>query len=187
MAALIVMVGDPLMGDGPDGATTGARATQELVAADFRLHAAAWLGMVACAGLLVGVVRLRRVVAGSRGRLLMISGALCSVLMLAYYASWAAGSGVATYTLVDPGPGVGEATLVALNAFSLALMGPALALVATAATAHELHPAARATGGILAVALLVPFTAWMANLLLPAWLGIVAATAGTRGTDRRRA
>ena len=75
---------------------------------------------------------------------------------------------------------LGEATLAVLNAFSLTMIGPGLALLVASAATPTLPRASRATGAILAVLLVVPFTSWIANLILPLWLGLVAAKASER-------
>jgi hypothetical protein len=176
-SALIFLLGNPL------DSTTGADITADLLSADARLHAVAWLAALSCAGLILAATRLARAATGTPGRVIHVAGAAVAVLMTAYYASFAAGSGVATNLLTDPGPGLGEATLVVLNAFSLTLPGPALALLAAAGVSVRLPRASRITAALLAVLVLIPFTTWIANLILPAWLGIAAATAAT---PRRR-
>jgi hypothetical protein len=173
-SALIVLLGNPL------SSTTGAGTTDDLLANDMRMHGVAWLAALACAGLILAATRLSRSAGGGSGRVIAASGASVAVLMLAYYASFAAGSTVATNGITDPGAGLGEATLVVLNAFSLTMVGPALALLVATAASPTLPRTSRATGALLAVLLLVPFTYWIANLLIPLWLGLVAATGSGR-------
>jgi hypothetical protein len=145
-----------------------------------RLHAVAWLAALACSGLILASIRLARAAGGPNGRVIAASGPAVAVLMLAYYASFAAGATVATNVITDPGTGLGEATLVILNAFSLTIIGPGFALLVASAASPTLPRASRATGTILAALLMVPFTTWIANLILPLWLGLVAAKASAR-------
>lgn len=166
---LIFVVGNPL------SSTAGAEITAALVANGMRLHVVAWLGALVCAGLTLASIRLGGAAGGRAGRVIAASGAAAAVLMLGYYASFAAGAGVGATLLIDPGPGLGEATLVVLNAFSLTLVGPALALVTAAALSTVLPRWVRVSAVVLAVLLLVPVTTWVANLLLPVWLGLAAA------------
>jgi hypothetical protein len=173
-SALIFLLGNPL------SSTTGAGITNDLISNDMKMHAVAWVAALACAGLILASARLSRSAGGTTGRVIAASGASVAVLMLAYYASFAAGSVVATNGVTDPGPGLGEATLVVLNAFSLTMAGPALALLVAAAASPHLPRASRVTGAIVAVLLVVPFTYWIANLIIPLWLGLVAVRAPGR-------
>jgi hypothetical protein len=173
-SALIFLLGNPL------SSTTGAGITEGLISNNMRMRAVAWLAALACAGLILASTRLSRSAGGTTGRVIAASGASVAVLMLAYYASFAAGSGVATNLITDPGAGLGEATLVVLNAFSLTMVGPALALLVAAAVSPDLPRPTRVTGALLAVLLVVPFTFWIANLLMPLWLGLVAVRAPQR-------
>jgi hypothetical protein len=173
-SALIFLLGDPL------SSTTGAGITDDLMSNNMKMHAVAWVAALACAGLILASTRLSRSAGGSPGRVIAASGASVAVLMLAYYASFAAGSAVATDLITDPGAGLGEATLVVLNAFSLTMVGPALALLVAAAVSPDLPRPTRVTGALLAVLLVVPFTFWIANLMIPLWLGLVALRAPQR-------
>jgi len=173
-SALIFLLGNPL------SSTTGAGITDDLISNDTRLHAVAWLAALACAGLILASTRLSRSAGGTTGRVIAASGASVAVLMLAYYASFAAGSVVATNGVTDPGAGLGEATLVILNTFSLTMIGPAFALLVAASASPTLPGPSRVTGALVAVLLVVPFTYWIANLIIPLWLGLVAARAPQR-------
>lgn len=173
-SALIFLLGNPL------SATTGAGVTDALIANELRLRAVAWLAALACAGLILAGTRLARAAGGTSGQVIAAAGPAAAVLMLAYYASFAAGAAVATAGLSAPGAGVGEATLVVLNAFSLTLTGAGLALLVASAASPALPRISRLTAGVLAVLLLVPFTAWMVNLVLPLWLGLAAWKASPR-------
>lgn len=170
-SALILVLGNPL------SSTTGAGITGDLMSHDTRTHAVAWLAALACAGLILASTRLSRSAGGTSGRVIAASGASVVVLMLAYYASFAAGSVVATNGVTDPSGGLGEGTLVVLNAFSLTMVGPALALLVAAAASPALPRASRVTAVIVAVLLVVPFTYWIANLVIPLWLGLAAVRA----------
>jgi hypothetical protein len=173
--ALIFILGDPLGGDGPHGSSTGSAVSQALLAHESLLRTVAALAGVACAGLIVASVRVGGAAAGTPGRVITGAGTAVSVLMAGYYASFAAGVAVASYSLSEAGPGLGEATLVVLNAFSLAQFGPALALLVATAVAPGLPRTARITAAILSLVVLIPFTTWIANLILPLWLGVTAA------------
>lgn len=169
-SALIFLVGNTL------SSTAGTGVTAQLLDNQLRLHAVAWLAALTCGGLILASSLLARAATGTPGRVIAASGPAVAVLMLAYYASFAAGATVAANGLTEAGPGLGEATLVVLNAFSLTLIGPALAVVAAGAVSRSLPRATRVTAVVLAVLLLVPFTSWVANLILPLWLGLAAAT-----------
>jgi hypothetical protein len=173
-SALILLLGNPL------SSTTGAGITEDLISNDMRIHAVAWLAALACAGLILASTRVSRSAGGATGRVIAASGASVAVVMLAYYASFAAGSVVATNGVTDPGAGLGEATLVVLNTFSLTMVGPAFALLVAAAASPTLPRASRVSGALVAVLLVVPFTYWIANLIIPMWLGLVAVKAPQR-------
>jgi hypothetical protein len=173
-SALILLLGNPL------SSTTGAGITEDLISNDMRIHAVAWLAALACAGLILASTRVSRSAGGATGRVIAASGASVAVVMLAYYASFAAGSVVATNGVTDPGAGLGEATLVVLNTFSLTMVGPAFPLLVGAAASPTLPRASRVSGALVAVLLVVPFTYWIANLIIPLWLGLVALKAPRR-------
>lgn len=179
-SALIFILGDPLRGNGPNGSSTGAAISQALMEHESLLRTVASLAGLACAGLIVASLRLGRVARGMSGQVISAAGTVVAVLMAGYYASFAAGTAVASYNLSEAGPGLGEATLVVLNTFSLAQFGPALALLIASAAAPGLARPVRVTAAILGLLVLVPFTTWIANLIIPLWLGLTAASVRER-------
>ena len=83
---------------------------------------------------------------------------------------------MASFVIDEPGAGVGEATLVLLNGVDLARYAPGLLLVAAVLAARRRLPkSVTISAWGLLVVMFVPMTTWIAALLIPVWLGVVAA------------
>ena len=177
--AAVVALGDPLL-----GAESGAAVTESLVAAAGAVQLSALLAGLSAAALVVASVALGAR-AGAWGRVLALGGVLTALLMAAYFAAFGGGALVATQVLDDAGAGVGEATLVAANQTALVRYVGGLLLLGAAAAAGVRRGAALPRWvGWSAVAflvlLVVPITGWVVALVLPAWLGVVAAAMAWR-------
>ena len=156
---------------------SGAEITAGLVDDSALLMGAAYVAVLGGAGLVLAAVRLGQRVSGRHGSLMTAAGVAVAVLFAAYYATFGA-AGVEAQTLDRPGPGLGEAAILMLNIVEITRYAPGLALVAAAMAAGSRLPrAARYTAGALMV---VPFTSWVAALLIPVWLGVTAAVARER-------
>jgi hypothetical protein len=104
------------------------------------------------------------------------AGAATAILLALYYGSFAAGALVGTDLLTVPGPGVGEAALVAANMIEFGRFAAGLALAVGVAVAYRRIPKGLAISAIvMAVLAATPFTAWVAAILIPVWLGIAGA------------
>lgn len=161
----------------------GAAVTAVLVEDRTALTAGSLLALLVSAGLILSAVRLARSVSGDPGRVLLVAGSGVALLYAVYYGVFGAGAVVATQMLADPGPGLGEASLLLLNMAEIARFAPGLALVVAAVVARgELPGALWGTAAALLVLVLVPFTTWVAALLTPVWLAVAGARRG--GTRR---
>jgi hypothetical protein len=155
---------------------TGAEVTEGLVDGAPRYQIASIMAVFAAMGLGVAAVRLGGRISGQAGVVATASGVAVAFLLAAYYSAHAAGASVASFVIDDPGPGVGEATLVLLNGVELARYAPGLLLVAAALAARRRLPrSSTVPAWILLVVTLVPLTTWIAALLVPLWLGVSAA------------
>ena len=177
--AAVVALGDPLRGAG-----SGEAVTQSLVAVAGAVQLSALLAGLSAAALLVASVALGAR-AGAWGRVLALGGVLTSVLMAAYFAAFGGGALVATQVLDEVGPGLGEATLVAANQTGLLrYVGGVLLLGAAASAGLRRSASLPRLVGWSAVAflvlLVVPMTGWIVALVLPVWLGVVAAAVAWR-------
>jgi hypothetical protein len=158
-------------------AAAGDGVTPMLITRSTLLQGIALLAVFASAALIPAALRLGEAVGGAAGRVAAAAGCATAVLLAAYIGSFAAGAMTATMLLDSPGAGVGEATLVIANVTELARYGPSLALTAAVVTARgRLSRATWIPAAALAVLLIVPVTAWLAAIIVPAWLGIAAAT-----------
>jgi hypothetical protein len=155
---------------------SGAAVTRVLVEDATTLQAGGILASLVAAGLLLAAVRLGQVVGGSHRALVTAAGSAVAVLYGAYYASFAAGALVADYLLADPGPGVGEGALLLVNLTEITRYAPGLVLVGACVAARRALPrTAWIPALVLVVLSVVPFTTWVAALLIPVWLGVTAA------------
>ena len=175
--APVVLVGFP----GDSGAEITAGIVEDAVA----LQVAAFIAVLASAGLFLASVRLGDVLGGMAGRVATAAGAAVAVLFAAYYSTFGAAGTVATVLLDEPGPGLGEAASLLLNVVEITRYGPGLALVVAAVVSRRmLAKAIWIPAAVLAVMSLAPFTAWIAAVLIPMWLGLAAAFPGD-GRPRR--
>jgi hypothetical protein len=155
---------------------TGAEVTAGLVDDVARYQLASVLAIFAAVGLGLAAVRLGRRIGGQAGTVATAAGAAVAFLCAAYYSAYAAGASVASFVIDDPGPGVGEATLVLLNGIEFARYAPGLLLVAAVLAARRRLPrSVTVPAWVLLVVMLVPMTTWVAALLVPVWLGVAAA------------
>ena len=155
---------------------TGGEVTAGLADDSVTLITCSILAVMVSAGLFLAAARLGRVIGGDAAPLVTLAGGALALMYAAYYSVFGAGGIVASQMLTDPGPGLGEAASLLLNVMEVARYAPGLALVAAVLAAGARLPRwVRATAGILVVMTLVPFTSWMAALLIPLWLGASAA------------
>jgi hypothetical protein len=162
---------------------SGAAITQVLVEDGTALTTGSLLAVLVAAGLLLSAVRLGRSVGGDAGRVVLVAGSGVAMLYASYYGVFGAGAVVAGQMLGDPGPGLGEASVLLLNMTEIARFAPGLALVAAAVFARrELPRGVWVAALVLLVLVFVPFTAWVAALLTPLWLAVAAASAGRATT-----
>lgn len=155
---------------------TGAEVTTAVTGSATALQVAAILAVFAAAGLLLAAVRLGERLGGTAGRVALAAGAAVAVLLAAYYTTFGATAVVADLLLTEPGAGVGESGLVVLNMVEMTRYAPGLALTAAAVACRRSLPRpVWIVAAVLLVATLVPFTAWLAAIAIPAWLGLSAA------------
>jgi hypothetical protein len=166
-AGILLVAVDPARG------STGPEVTASLVASVTPVQVLAGVAVLAGAGLTVAAVRLGSLVTGLTGRVASGAGIGVALLLTAYLGTFASGALVGHLLLTDRGPGIGESTLVVLNVVEFARYAASLALVAAALTAGDRLPRpTRVAAGILAVALVVPLSQWVAVIVVPLWLGI---------------
>jgi hypothetical protein len=157
-------------------ATEGTGLTQQFSDQAGAITLAAILATYAAAALPIAVAKVARAVTGEAGTVVAYAGAATALLLALYYGSFAAGSIVGTDLLAVPGPGVGEAALVAANMIEFGRYAAGLALTIGVAIAFRRIPKALAISAIvLAVLAAMPFTAWFAAILIPIWLGVAGA------------
>lgn len=179
-AATFPMIGNSLR------PVDGVATTTLFADAAGRLEATALLGSFAAAGLFLAAVRLSRVIPGGRGVVTGIAGGAVALMLAVYTSAFAAGSTVAARMLDDPGPGVGEAALVAVNMADFARLAPSLALaVAVALSRRHLPKPITVSAAVLAFLFLTPVTAWIGAVLAPVWLGIAGALAKADGHPKQ--
>lgn len=155
---------------------SGAEVTAGLVADAGPLTAGSIIAVLAAAGLVLAAVRLGRAVGGGLGATVTTAGAAVAVLFAAFYATFGAGAVVATQSLADPGPGLGESALLLLNLVEITRYAPTLVLAVAAVVARRVLPRpVWIAAAVIAVLTVVPFTSWVAALLAPVWLGASAA------------
>lgn len=155
---------------------SGAEITAGLLEDATVLTVVSIAGPLVAALLLLSAVRLGRRVRGAAGGVVLAAGASVAVLFGAYYAAFGAGAVVADQMLLEPGPGLGEATALMLNLVELTRYAPGLALVAAAFVARRQLPGwVGVSAVVLLVMTFVPFTTWVAALLIPVWLGAAGA------------
>lgn len=165
---------------------TGGSAADVMARLDDRAGSyqlASLLAIYAAVGLCLAAVRLGRRIGGDAGRLATIAGVAVAFLMAASYSAYAAGVAVAEFVLDDPGPGVGESSLVLLNLVDFARYAPGLVLIgAVLAARSRLPKLLTISAWILLVVAVVPLTTWVAAILVPVWLGVAGALAGRSET-----
>lgn len=155
---------------------TGAEITAGLVDDAVPLTVASIVAVLASAGLFLSAARLSTVVGGMAGRVVATAGAAVSLMFALFYSTFGAGAVVASQMLKDPSGGLGEGASLLVNLAEITRYAPGFALVVAAFVARRRLP--RAVGiaaAVLAVLSLVPFTSWVAALLIPLWLGVTAA------------
>lgn len=176
--AAVVVLGDSL------GSSNSAELTRAVVENSSAFVLAASLAAYAAAALVVAAVRVGRAVGGDAGRVVTAAGAATGVLLAFYYGGFAGGALVATEMIAAPGPGVSEGMLVLVNAVEFARYGATLALLVAAATVLRHRRGLGISALLLALLAATPFTAWVAAILAPVWLGVVGA-AVSPGRDGR--
>lgn len=173
-AALAVAV-IPVMGD-PLRVTTAQQATDAVTAAAGRLQLAAMVALLAGTALVLAAVRLGRRIPGTAGGVAIVAGSAVALLLVAYYSAFAAGAVVGSLVLEEPSASLGESALVAANLVEMTRFAPALALlVAALVSRRHLPKPAVVAAGVLTVLAVLPFTGWVAAMLVPVWLGVVGA------------
>ncbi len=163
---------------------TGAEITASLVDDAVPLTLGSIVAVLASAGLFLAAVRLATVVTGAAGRVVAAAGAAVALMFALYYSTFGAAAIVAAQMLSEPGAGLGEATTLLVNLAEMTRYAPGLALVVAAFVARRGLP--RPVGiaaGVLALLTIVPFTSWVAALLIPLWLAASAAVCGSRSTE----
>ena len=158
---------------------SGAEITEGLIDDAMLLMSGSILAVLVSAGLFLAAVRLGRNVGGEPSILVTAAGTAVALMYAGYYSVFGAGGVVADQMLREPGAGLGEATSLLLNTMEITRYAPGLALTVAVVVAGQRLPRwVRVTAGFLAFLTLVPFTSWVAALLIPLWLG--AAAAATR-------
>lgn len=156
---------------------SGAEITAGLVDDATMLATSSIVAVLVAAGLFLAAVRVGRAVGGDGGLLVTAAGSAVALMYAGYYSVFGAGGVVATQMLDDPGAGLGESASLLLNVMEIARYAPGLALVvAVLAAGRHLPRWVRVTAWVLTVLCLVPLTSWVAALLIPLWLGAVAAS-----------
>ncbi|WP_148571913.1 hypothetical protein [Nocardioides caldifontis] len=155
---------------------SGAEMTAGLVDDVTLLMSGSMVAVLVAAGLFVAAARLGKAVGGEPGILVTATGSAVALMFAGFYAVFGAGGVVAAEVMAEPGPGVGEATSVLLNTMEIMRYAPGLALTAVVLLAGARFPRwVRGTAAFLVLLTLVPFTSWVAALLIPLWLPAVAA------------
>ena len=173
VAGFWLMLANPI-----SAAAAGEDVTAMLATRATLLQGMALLAVFASAALIPAAIHLGSAAGGAAGKTIAAAGAATAVLLVAYIGSFAAGAMTATMLLDTPGAGVGEASLVIANVAELARYAPSLALTMAAVAARDrLGRAAWIPAAVLTALLIFPITTWLAAIIVPAWLGIAAATA----------
>jgi hypothetical protein len=155
---------------------TGAEITAGLVDDAVLLMSGAVTAVLVAAVLFLAAVRLGRSVGGEGGLVVTAAGSAVALMYAGYYSVFGAGGVVAAEMLEEPGAGLGESASLMLNIMEITRYAPGLALVAAVMFAGRLPRWVRITAGVLAVLTLTPMTSWVAALMIPLWMGVVAAT-----------
>ena len=169
------------MGD-PLGSTDADELTRALVDNQSGFLVSASLAAYAAAALFVAAARLGRMVGGEAGRVIGAAGAAVGVLLALYLGSFAGGASVAAHLVARPGPGASEATLVLVNGLEFARYGATLALLAATAVVVRRRRGLAIPAIGLALLAATPFTAWIAALVAPVWLGVAGAVVSSGST-----
>ena len=155
---------------------TGTEITASLVDDAMPITIGSIIAVMVSAGLFLAAARLGAVVTGLAGRIVATAGAAVAMMYALYYSSFGAGAIVAAQMLSEPGAGVGEATALMVNLTEVARYAPGLALVVAAFMGRRSLPRPVGIAAVvLAVLTIVPFTSWVAALLIPLWLAVSAA------------
>jgi hypothetical protein len=155
---------------------TGSEITASLVDHALPITLGSIAAVLVSAGLFLAAARLGAVVTGLAGRVVATAGAAVAMMYALYYSSFGAGAIVAAQMLSEPGAGVGEGTALMVNLTEVARYAPGLALVVAAFMVRRALPRAVGIAAVvLAVLTVVPFTSWVAALLIPLWLAVSAA------------
>ncbi len=169
-AAAVLALGDRIT------ATDGVGLAQQLSDQAGPITLAAILATYAATALPVAVARVSRAVEGEAGAVVAYAGAATALLLALYYGSFAAGSIVGTELLAVPSAATGEAALVVANMIEFGRYAAGLALALGVTVAYRRVPKSLAISAIaMAVLAATPFTAWVAAILIPIWLGIAGA------------
>ena len=154
---------------------SGAEITASLVDDAVAITIGSIVAVLVSAGLFLAAVRLGAVVRGTAGRVVATAGSAVAMMYALYYSSFGAGAIVAAQMLTEPGAGVGEATALMVNLTEVARYAPGLALVVAAFMGRGALPRPVGIAAVvLAVLTIVPFTSWVAALLIPFWLAVSA-------------
>jgi hypothetical protein len=160
---------------------TGEGITASLADRAVPLQLGAIVATVAGALLVLAAVVLGRRVAGTAGRVVAAAGVAVAVLFVAYYASFGVGGLLAGEVIAEPDPAIGIATSFLVNLTEITRYAPGVALVVAAVAARRRLPAGVwGCAAVLALMTVVPFTSWVAALLIPLWLAVSAAVVGDR-------
>ncbi|MFC5175419.1 hypothetical protein [Nocardioides taihuensis] len=139
------------------------------------LQVGAGVAAFGAAALLVAASRLGHG-RGPAGSVMTLAGAGVALTTALYYAVFGAAVATADVALDTPHDGLGEATLLLLNVADFARYAPGLALVAAAVWARRSLPSGLwVPAAVLALLAAVPWTAWVAAVLIPLWLGVAGA------------
>lgn len=166
---------------------TGGEITAGIVDDAMTLQLGGIIATFVAAGLLAAAASLGRALPGLAGAVVGAAGSAVTVLFAAYYATFAAAGVVGGQMLDDPGAGLGESALLALNLVEITRYAPTLALLVAAVACREFLPKpVWVAAVVLAVATVVPLTTWAAAIAAPAWLAVAAAS-GVRLPEREPA
>jgi hypothetical protein len=160
---------------------SGAEITAGIVEDAGALQVASLVAVLSAAGLLLAAVRIGQGIGDMAGRVATAAGVAVAVLYAAYYVTFGAAGVVATQLLDEPSGALGESASLMLNAVEITRYAPGLALVVAAVLGRRvLSRAIWIPAAVLAVMTFVPFSSWVAALLIPLWLGLAAAGIRTR-------
>ena len=155
---------------------TGTEITTSLVDDAMPITLGSITAVLVSAGLFLAAARLGAFVTGMAGRIVATAGAAVAMMYALYYSSFGAGAIVAAQMLSEPGAGVGEGTALLVNLTEVARYAPGLALVVASFMGRRSLPRPVGIAAVvLALLTIVPFTSWVAALLIPLWLAVSGA------------